>query len=273
MKKIKMLALASGLSLSLLGVQVSAHPMWMLPSEFNVSTEEGHWVTVDATASHGVFGFDKAIPVDQVAIFRPGGERQRMGSYFKGQRRSVFDFELTEQGTYKVELAMSPRYMTSYNIGGRDTQRRVMGNKVEVASQIPKEAREIQTTMMQNIAAFYVTQKAPTREVLELKGQGFELDAITHPSDLVVGEEAELRFLFNGAPVVGLHAEWVPGGTAFRSSRLQQDLTTDKDGRIRFTPEHSGPHLLSINMRQEGDGVLADQVAVNYLLSVEVAPQ
>lgn len=273
MKAVKKMAGAAAITMALASAGAIAHPLWMLPSEFNLSTDEGHWITVDATASHGVFSFDKPISLNNVTIYRPAGERQRMGPYYKGQRRSVFDMQLNDLGTYKVELKAPARYMTRYVVGGRDTQRRIMANKQEAAAQLPDDARDVVTMAMQNISVFYVSQKAPTRNVLEVTGEGFEMDAITHPSDIVVGEPATFRFTFNGEPLVETAVEVVPHGTAYRSSRLQTDLLTDAEGRVSFTPELAGPHLLSANARFAGDGVLADEVGVNFLFTFEAIPE
>ncbi|WP_375056117.1 DUF4198 domain-containing protein [Zobellella sp. DQSA1] len=260
-------------ALALVAGGASAHPIWMLPSEFSLSTEEAHWITVDATASHGVFSFDKPIGLDNVTLYGPANEPRRIGPYFKGQRRSVFDMELADSGTYKVELRSPERYFTSYVVGGRDTQRRIFGNKVEIQSELPKAAREVTTFAAQTISAFYVTKQAPSQAVLAVTGKGFELDALTHPSDVVVGEEARFRFTFDGEPVAELKVEVVPHGTAFRDSRMQTELVTDQDGVVRFTPELAGPHLLSTNLRRTIDSPLADQAGVNYLLSFEALPE
>ncbi|MGL5497588.1 MAG: DUF4198 domain-containing protein, partial [Aeromonas sobria] len=117
--------------LALVATSASAHPVWMLPSEFNVSSDTAHWVTVDGTASHGVFSFDKPIGLDNVTVYDPAGNPARIGPYYKGQRRSVFDLALSEVGTYKVELRNPPRYVTTYTIGKRNTERRIMANKQE----------------------------------------------------------------------------------------------------------------------------------------------
>ncbi|QEW06542.1 DUF4198 domain-containing protein [Nitrincola iocasae] len=273
MKAVKKMAGAAAITLALASAGAVAHPLWMLPSEFNLSTDEGHWITVDATASHGVFSFDKPVSLNNVTIYLPSGERQRMGSYYKGQRRSVFDLQLNDLGTYKVELRTPERYMTRYVVGGRDTQRRIMANKQQAAAQLPDDARDVVTMAMQNVSVFYVSQKAPTQEVLAVTGQGFEMDAITHPSDIVVGESATFRFTFNGEPLVDAPVEVVPHGTAYRSSRQQIDLVTDAEGRVSFAPEMAGPHLLSANVRFDGDGVLADEVGVNFLFSFEAIPE
>src|SRR5690606_14448484 len=124
----------------------------------------------DATAEHGVFTFDKPLGLDSVSIYSPEGERHRIGPYYKGKRRSVFDLEVNASGTYKVELSGQQRYVTTYEIGKRNTKRRLFANKQE--ADIPKDAKNVKTTAVQSIAAFYVTQGAPTNKVLETKGEG-----------------------------------------------------------------------------------------------------
>nr|WP_252973493.1 DUF4198 domain-containing protein [Vibrio navarrensis] len=49
----------------------SAHPRWLLPSEFSISSQEGDWITTDATASHGTFVFDKPLSVDSGYVLTP----------------------------------------------------------------------------------------------------------------------------------------------------------------------------------------------------------
>ncbi len=262
---------AAALSLALLAPSVQAHPLWMLPSEFNLSTEESFWITVDATAAHGVFTFDKAVGLDNVNIYTPAGDRQRMGPYFKGKRRSVFDLEIDTDGTYKVELSTPQRYFTTYEIGSRNTKRRVFANKQE--ADLPKGAKNVSTTAVQAISAFYITQGAPSDKVLEATGKGFELHPLTHPSDVVAKENARFKFTFDGKPLANLDIEITPHGTAWRDSREQMDLKTDKDGVVTFKPTVAGPHLLMTSMRKAVDSPLADTAGVNYHLTFEVLSQ
>lgn len=225
---------AAALSLALLAPSVHAHPTWMLPSEFNLSTEEAFWITVDATAAHGVFTFDKAIGLDNVSIYSPAGDRQRMGPYFKGKRRSVFDLEINTDGTYKVELSSPQRYVTTYEIGARNTSRRVFANKQE--AEIPEGAKNVTTTVVQTLSTFYITQRAPSNKVFEATGKGFELHPLTHPSDVVAKEDARFKFTFNGEPLANMDVEITPHGTAWRNARDQMNLKTDKNGIVTFKP-------------------------------------
>ncbi|WP_303843640.1 DUF4198 domain-containing protein [Aeromonas sobria] len=259
--------------LALVATSASAHPVWMLPSEFNVSSDTAHWVTVDGTASHGVFSFDKPIGLGNVTVYDPAGNPARIGPYYKGQRRSVFDLALSEVGTYKVELRNPPRYVTTYTIGKRNTERRIMANKQEAAAQVPAKAQGVTTYAMQNISAFYVTRNTPSDTVFKSSGQGLELQPLTHPSDVVVGEAARFRLTFDGQPLAERKVEVVGHGTQWRDGRQQQDLVSDQDGVVRFTPAQRGPHLLSANIEQVSRSQLADKVEINYLLTFEVLPQ
>lgn len=264
------------LSSAFMTTNVQAHSLWMLPSEFNLSTDDATWLTVDATASNSVFSVDKPIALDQVSIYSADGKKHRMGSYFKGQRRSVFDFEINQQGTYKVELRPQPRYMTLFEIGEKNQRQRIFANKLE--AEVPSGAKNVKTVAVQSIASFYVTQKAPTDKVLETTGKGFELHALTHPSDVVEQEESRFKFTYNGEPVANTTVDITPHGTAWRSAREEMVLTTDKDGVVTFTPVKTGPHLLIISLRQDIDknaagSTLADSIGVNYHLTFEVLPQ
>lgn len=274
--KIAKWSTAVALSSAFMATNVQAHSLWMLPGEFNLSTEESTWITVDATASNSVFAVDKPIALDQVSIYSADGKRHRIGSYFKGKRRSVFDFEIDQEGTYKVELRPQVRYMTFYEMGEKNTRKRIFANKQE--AEVPKGAKNVKTIAVQSIAGFYVTQKAPSDKVLETTGKGFELHALTHPSDIVEQEESRFKFTYNGKPVANTTVEITPHGTAWRSAREEMELTTDKEGVVTFTPEKIGPHLLIISMRKDIDkddanSVLADSMSVNYHLTFEVLPQ
>lgn len=262
---------AAALSLAFLAPSVRAHPMWMLPSEFNLSTEESFWVTVDATAAHGVFTFDKPLGLDSVNIYSPKGDRQRIGSYFKGKRRSVFDLEIDTDGTYKVALTTPQRYFTTYEIGTRNTKRRIFANKQE--AEVPEGAKNVKTIAVQAISAFYVTQGAPSDKVLKITGKGFELHPLTHPSDVVTKEQARFKFTFDGEPLANMDVEITPHGTAWRDSREQMDLKTDKNGVVTFKPTIAGPHLLMTSMRKDVKSSLADAAGVNYHLTFEVLSQ
>lgn len=243
-----------------------AHPLWILPSEFSTSGEDDTWLTFDVTASHTVFGFDKGVGLETVRVFSPDGDTNRLGSYFKGHRRSVFDLQLAQDGTYKVFAQRPKFYFTSYKAGKRDTPKRMMADKVEAKKRLPENARDINTMLIDMSSVVYVTRNAPTDEVYKPTGKGLELNPITHPNDIVQGEAVEFEFLLNGKPQAGVEVEITPGGTRYRNERNSIEITTSESGRVVFTPQQAGPWLLSANYTAPSESPLADTVeAIRYL--------
>lgn len=271
-RTLKTCALVGAMGFSVLS---QAHPLWILPSEFSVSTEEGEgeWVTVDVSASHTFFGFDKGVPLDHFLIHSPDGDRNAIGSYFKGHRRSVFDLYIDQPGTYKIEGKRQPYYFTSYKSGKRDTPKRMLANKVEAKARLPKNARDVSTLLIDMVTASYITNNAPTDVVTATKGKGLELQLDTHPNDIVVGDEVEFTLLLDGKPVANADVEVTPSGTKYRSERNAIAITTAKDGKITFTPEQAGPWLVGADLKSPIESNLADyQYAIRFV-SFEVLPE
>lgn len=257
-RSLRALALG-GLAALTLGFSISAqaHPLWLLPHEFSISGDKGEWITVDASASHTIFGPDKGIGLDTVSIYTPDGGKERIGSYFKGHRRSVFDFELNQPGTWKLELARPTLYFTFFS-NKRGAKKRLFADKLEAQSQLPEGALEVITKKINVTAVSYITWQAPDNKVLTLTGKGLEMAGPTHPSDVVSGEEARFQFFMNGEPAANVEVELTPHGTKYRSDRMMQKLTTDANGMLVFTPNIVGPWYLSAHVDQPAQSDRAD---------------
>jgi len=250
-----------------------AHPIWVLPSEFTVSSDEGEWLTFDATASHTVFGFDKGISLDAFAVYSPDGDKNRLGSYFKGHRRSVFDLYLDQTGTYRIHGQRPEFFFTSYKSGKRDKPKRMMANKMEAAKRLPEDAREVETLLIDVSTQTFVTNNAPTDSVMQPTGKGLELSFVTHPNDIFVGEETVFELLLDGKPVAGVEVEITPGGTRYRDNRNAIELTTAEDGRVAFTPEQAGPWLFYASLETAIENPMADKKYSGRYLTFEVIPE
>jgi uncharacterized GH25 family protein len=254
---------------------VQAHPMWILPHQFNVSTEEGQgeWVTFDASASHTIFGFDKGIPLDSVMIYSPNGDRNALGSYFKGHRRSVFDLYLDQEGTYRIEGARPPFFFTSYKSGKRDTPKRMMADKQQAKEKLPNNARDVSTLLIDLSSMTYVTNNKPTETALLPKNKGLEVKFISHPNDIVAGEEVEFQVILDGQPAAGVEIEITPGGTKYRDDRAAIKFETKDDGMVVFTPDYVGPWLFLASRKRPVDLSTADfKLSMRYI-SFEVQPE
>lgn len=248
-----------------------AHPLWILPHEFSVSTEtdKGEWVTFDVSASHTVFGFDKGVPLDSIRVYSPDGDQNRLGSYYKGQRRSVFDWYMDQSGTYRIEASRPPFYFTSYKSGKRDTPKRMMASKQQAKQRLPKNARDVSTLLIDIKTTTYITNNQPTELVTEVQGRGLEVRLLTHPNDIVAGEEVEFEMLLNGEPVAGVEVEVTPAGTKYRDERGAIQLRTGDDGMVVFTPEQAGPWLFAATLQTQLDSAAADAGRSTRYISFE----
>ncbi len=269
--KMKAVALASVMAMGLAAATTAqAHPRWVLPSHFTVSKEGGDWLTFDVTASHGTFVFDKPAGSEQAFVIMPDGRSERPNFVVRGKRRSMFDFFFVEEGTHKVAINNQPSYYTQYKAGRRDTVKWAKASKADRASVIPEKARDVVTQLSYTRAESYVTVGMPTEKALEIEGKLLEMKPITHPSDIIEGEEVTFQFFFNGEPQQGVTAEITREGTLYRNHQEQLDVVSDKDGKIIFTPDVAGRYL----MKAHYTGVLkndplADKASMNVHLTFE----
>lgn len=269
--KMKAVALASVMAMGLAtATTAQAHPRWVLPSHFTVSKEGGDWLTFDVTASHGTFVFDKPAGSEQAFVIMPDGRSERPNFVVRGKRRSMFDFFFVEEGTHKVAINNQPSYYTQYKAGRRDTVKWAKASKADRASVIPEKARDVVTQLSYTRAESYVTVGMPTDKALEIEGKLLEMKPITHPSDIIEGEEVTFQFFFNGEPQQGVTAEITREGTLYRNHQEQIDVVSDKDGKITFTPDVAGRYLMKANYKGElKNDPLADKASMNVHLTFE----
>ncbi|MCF6450924.1 DUF4198 domain-containing protein [Vibrio sp. MMG022] len=269
--KMKAVALASVMAMGLAAATTAqAHPRWVLPSHFTVSKEGGDWLTFDVTASHGTFVFDKPAGSEQAFVIMPDGRSERPNFVVRGKRRSMFDFYFEEEGTHKVAINNQPSYYTQYKAGRRDTVKWAKASKADRASVIPEKARDVVTQLSYTRAESYVTVGMPTEKALEIEGKLLEMKPITHPSDIIEGEDVTFQFFFNGEPQQGVTAEITREGTLYRNHQEQIDVVSDKDGKITFTPDVAGRYLMKANYKGElKNDPLADKASMNVHLTFE----
>ena len=223
MKKSLSLAL-----LVLLSSQANAHDRWILPSHFNVSSDKGAvWVTADP-----------------VIIQTPSGKTEKPASIYQGKRKSVFDYQLTDDGTYKFEYPVKAGSFTRYKVKGEEGVKRKRADKATTQADAPAGAYDFYTKQFVARVETYVTLNNATRTTLAPTGQYLELTPVTHPADIVQNEQAVLKFTYNGQPVENLAVEIVADGTLYRNQLNKISLKSDAQGLIHFTPTQAGRYLL-----------------------------
>lgn len=248
--KRQILGFAATLALAALAtVPASAHRQWMLPSATVLSGDDV-WVTVDAAVSNDLFYFEhQPLRLDAVKAWAPDGTEVVIENKATGRYRSTFDVHLTQKGTYRIS-SVADMLMGSYDLNGK-TERLPRGTTAaNLAEKIPAGATNVQTAEANNRNEIFVTVGEPTTNLFKPTGKGIELVPVTHPNDLVAGEEATFQFLLDGKPAAGLPVTVIPGGIRYRDQLGQIDLKTGTDGKVAVSWPEAGMYWLNVTTPQ-----------------------
>lgn len=238
------------LTLATLG-SASAHNRWILPSHFNLSAEKDAWIMADVTASNETFNVDKPMGVDRLVVVTPDDKVMWSFASFKGHRKSVVDINLITDGTYQLRLGGEVNYWTRYELPGEERPQYLdNANKTNREQLLPEKAKNVESMASTARVISYVTLNKPS-DNFKLEKQGLELKPITHPSDIAQNEATELQFYFDGKAQAGVEIEIIKDGARYRNDPNPLKLTSDKQGKIKFTLEDAGRYMLIAKYEQK----------------------
>jgi len=268
MKRSFVLALAIA---AVLPFSALAHKAWLQPSQ-TVLAGEKPWITVDAAVSNDLFYFNHVpLRLDKLVITAPDGSAVQPQNPATGKYRSVFDVELAQTGTYRLAL-VNDGLFANWNENGQ--RKRWRGNAASFASEVPKDAKDLQVSQSLGRVETFVTNGAPNQTALKPSGRGLELVPVTHPNDLFAGEKATFKLHIDGKPAPGLDVEIVRGGTRYRNAQDELKLTTDAQGNFSVTWPEAGMYWLETTSEDSKTSLpQAKQRRLSYVATLEVLPQ
>jgi uncharacterized GH25 family protein len=260
-------ALAFGLALSLPGF---AHNTWLMPSATVLPPNQ--WITVDAAVSNDLFYFNhRPLALDSLQVTAPDGGKTAPQNAHSGHYRSVFDLELTANGTYRIALVNNGLFASWIENG---EPKRWRGTAATFAAEVPKQAEKLEVTQGAGRIETFVTAGTPTLDTLKPTGIGLELAPTTHPNDLFAGESADFALLLDGKPAAGVEVRVVAGGTRYRNALDEIKATTDANGKFSIAWPAAGMYWLQATV-QDASGLVppATQRRASYSATLEVLPQ
>ena len=260
------LALAATLPFSAL-----AHKAWLQPSQTVIAGEDP-WITVDAAVSNDLFYFNHVpLRTENLAITAPDGSKVDAQNSATGKFRTVFDVELKQQGTYRIAVVNSGLF-GSWDVDGKP--KRWRGTAATFATEVPKDAKNLQVSQSVSRVETFVTNGSPTETAFKSTGEGLELVPVTHPNDLFAGEAAKFKMLKDGKPVAGLEFEITRGGTRYRNAQNEIKVTTDANGEFSVTWPEAGMYWLEATTQDDKTSLpQAKQRRLSYVATMEVLPQ
>lgn len=264
----------------------AAHKQWLVPSATVVAGSDA-WVTVDAAVSNQLYYPDHVpMRLDGIVVTAPDGSQAAPQNGATGKYRSVFDVQLSQEGTYRianVNAGVSARWDTAESLanpaaaqgpGGPGPRGGFLRNATpeDLATKIPKDAKNVQVTEGVGRVETFVTNGKPS--AVQPTGKGLELVPVTHPNDLFAGEEAKFRFVVDGKPAAGLEVTIIRGATRYRNAQDEIKATTDANGEFAVTWPEPGMYWLQASTQDDKTSVpQAKQRRLSYVATLEALPQ
>ena len=252
----------------LLPISAQAHKAWLLPSATVLSDHA--WVTFDAAVSNDLFYFNHVpLRLDGLVITAPDGSKVLPANVNSLKYRNVFDLDVAQDGTYRIAVVNEGLNASYLNAAGE--KKRWRGAAEAMASEIPKDARDVEVSQSSSRVETFVTSGKPTTTALKPTGTGLEMIAQTHPNDLFAGETATFRLTIDGKPAPNLDVEIIPGGSRYRDQQDEMRVKTDAQGNFNVTWPSAGMYWLEAAT----DGVptkvkLASKRRATYVATLEV---
>ena len=293
MKTSRLIPAALALALAL-PFGAHAHKAWLLPSATVVSGN-APWVSVDGAISNNLYYPDHfPMRLESLVITAPDGSTVAAQNPHTGKYRSVFDVELTQTGTYRIAVVnagLMARWDTAESLaaaekakaqgtpaagpGGPGGPGGFLRNATpeDLATKVPKDAKNLQVTQGTGRIETFVTNGAPSTVALKPTGKGLELVPVTHPNDLFAGEAASFKLLIDGEPAADVPVEIVPGATRYRDSQNEIIVKTDADGRFSVTWPTPGMYWLEASLQDKNATPPATARRASYVATLEVLPQ
>ena len=265
------LILAATIAALVVPFAASAHKPWLRPSQ-TVLAGTDPWITVDAAVSNDLFYFNHVpIRLDGLVITAPDGSTVAPQNPATGKLRSVFDLQLTQQGTYRIAVTSSGLF-ANWEENGKP--KRWRGSAATFASEVPQDAKNLRVSQSVGRNETFVTNGSPNDTALKTIGEGIELVALGHPNDLFAGEESRFRVLVDGQPTAGVEFEITRGEIRYRNAQEEIKVSTDAKGEFSVNWPVAGMYWLEASTQDDKTSVpQAKQRRLSYVATLEVLPQ
>ena len=235
--------LLAGVMLAMNGAAALAHSPYLRPNVFD-ATGRDH-VTVEASFTEDIFEAEVVMRSDFFHVVGPNGDTPIANvTYLRDL--AVFEAATPVDGTYR--LSSGPRQ-------GRNAQMYQAADGVwkmvgEEDGPAPTNATLVDVQSI-TVADVYVTRGAPDDAALQPSGQGLEVKPLTHPSDIVSGEDASFQLLMDGQPLAQAPVTVFREAGRWDGRKVEAELVTDADGRFTIRVGSPGAYMTLVRHRAE----------------------
>ncbi len=229
---------------ALLSLSAHAHRPWLLPSA-TLADGPSPVVSVDAAISEDLFEFDSfPLLLDTLRVTAPDGSAMATDARTEAKRRVTFDVKLVQKGTFRIS-GVTDTAMASWKANGET--RRWRGSSAALAKEVPPDAQDLQVSRTLARAETFVTNETPSALAATVSGDGLELQPLTNPTDLSVGDTSRFRLLLDGQPFAGADVTIIRGGNRYRYKMGEIAIRTDAAGEFSVAWPEAGRYWMGAN--------------------------
>ena len=215
---------------------------YLRPNLFD--TDGRDHVTVEAGFTDDIFAGRTAMRSNHFNIVGPNGEQPLDAiTYFTDV--AVFEAPTPVEGSYRISSGRREgRIAKMYR--SESAGWRFVGEESGV---VVPEADQVETQSI-TVADVYVVRGA-AGDIPPPRGTGVEVIPVTHPANIVEGEDAVFQLLIDGQPRAGLPVTVFREAGRYDGRSVEADVVTDADGRFTVRPSAPGAYLTLIRYRGE----------------------
>lgn len=247
-----------------------AHNAWVVPNSTVLSKPD--YVSVDAAVSNSLFVADHApMRLTGLTVTGPDGQAVPAENATTLKKRSVFDVNLAQPGTYRISVESKGAFASWKDAAGQ--AKRARGTADTIAKEIPAGAQDVQISESLGRNESFVTVGKPS--AVKPHGTGLEL-AFVNPADAtdhVKGEKTTFLILLDGQPAAGIEVAVTRGNTPWRDKLEEREFKTDAKGQVTVSWPEAGMYWLEAKGSDKKTSVpQATQRRLSYTATLEVLP-
>jgi uncharacterized GH25 family protein len=239
--------IVTAVALAAAAMAASAHRPWLLPS--SVMAEAGRQgpaiVSVDAAISEDLFDFDSfAIQVNDLTVVAPDGSKLPTENRSAAKRRTTFDVQLPQKGTYRI-VGVTDSAFATWKVGGET--KRWRGAIDAISQNVPANAADLRVTQMLGRVETFVSNDSPSAVPKPALDTGLALVPVTSPTDLSVGDTSRFVLTLDGKPLPNADVTVIRGGNRYRYKMGEIALKTGADGSFSVAWPEAGRYWLGVS--------------------------
>ncbi len=213
---------------------------YVLPTVFDVG--KGDHVTVQSSFAEDAFVPEVAMRDAPFHLVGPDGSDLPTHPVTHLRDLTLFEAALPGDGTYRVTTGQrAGRKGKMFRKGAVWTMQGEGGP--------PPAGVDLVEVQSMTLAEAYVTRGQPSDGALKPKGAGLEIQARTHPSQIVAGSTADFVLLFDGKPLTQTDVTLFRSAGTYDGHKIAAQIKSGADGRFSLTPGDAGTYLILVRHR------------------------